>query len=70
MMLAAEGNHVECLKLLLRGGADKNAADRMGNRAVHRYVRTYVCTTFRCIYKSTFAIHWFWLPGWLVVVKT
>jgi len=38
-MLAAEGNHIECLKLLLKGGANKNAADQMGNRAIHKYVR-------------------------------
>jgi len=41
VVLAAEGNHPECLKLLLKGGADKNASDHAGNRAVHRYFDHY-----------------------------
>lgn len=54
-MSAAEGNHVECLKLLLRGGADKNAADRMGNRAIHRYVLcAYIVQAYKAVLYISF----------------
>lgn len=42
LVLAAEGNHSECAKVLLRGKADKDATYGDGFCAVHRCVHAYV----------------------------
>lgn len=51
LVLAAEGNHSECAKVLLRGRADKDATYGDGLCAVHRcvHVHTYVCTYVRVV---------------------
>jgi hypothetical protein len=46
IVIATEGNHTECIKLLMVSGVDKNAVyDATGICALHRYnIHVHVCS--------------------------
>ena len=50
IVLATEGNHTECIKLLMVSGVDKNAVyDATEICALHRYVYMH-CIYYVCMY--------------------